>query len=82
MADSKVTIEPTTSPSMHNPPEDVVTLVTGEGLRSDNNINIKDEVKKIHEDNVHKLSTMSKEDILSEQSRLIASMGNYYCARL
>lgn len=62
---------------MHNPPEAVATLVTGEGLRGNDNINVKDEVKKIHKDNLHKLSTMAKEDILLEQSRLIASIGNY-----
>ena len=34
-----------------------------------------DEVKKIHDENVAKLSALSKDEILEEQSRIRASLG-------
>ncbi|RDD44932.1 RNA polymerase II-associated protein 1 [Trichoplax sp. H2] len=49
-------------------------LITGEGLQSNEAIDVQAEVKRIHEDNLHKMSAMTKDDILAEQSKLMTSM--------
>lgn len=54
------------------------SIVTGEGLKgggmesSDNSVM---EVQRIHEENVEKLCSMSKEEILNEQTRLKQMIG-------
>ncbi|EDV24021.1 uncharacterized protein TRIADDRAFT_57077 [Trichoplax adhaerens] len=53
-------------------------LITGEGLQSNEAIDVQAEVKRIHEDNLHKMSAMTKDDILAEQSKLMTSMGKSY----
>lgn len=56
------------------------SLITGEGLK-DSSIESSDscmaEVHKIHQENVKKLSAMSKEDIMEEQTRLKQMIGTY-----
>lgn len=37
-----------------------------------------DELKRIHEENVQRLSALSNEEILEEQSRIRASLGNIF----
>ena len=37
----------------------------------------RDEARKIHEENVNKLTTMSEEEIMAEQKKLLQSLGNF-----
>lgn len=53
------------------------TLVTGQGLRTahSGNVSEREEVKKIHEENIKRMSEMSEKEILEEQAKLRASLG-------
>lgn len=47
-------------------------LITGEGLGSQKS---EEEVQAIHKENLEKLQSMSEEEILQEQERLLAQLG-------
>jgi hypothetical protein len=55
----------------------ISSLISGEGLMAGtgNQISTAKEVENIHKENLDRLATMSKEEILEEQARLKTSLG-------
>lgn len=56
------------------------TLITGEGLHGSDAaqpVEAMAEIRRIHEENVKKLSAMSEEEIFEEQAKLKQTLGTY-----
>ena len=49
-------------------------MLSGTGLGE---AHAQDEVRKIHQENVEKLTSMSHEEIMKEREQLLASLGNW-----